>query len=134
MPKVFIIDDEKMVITMLSEYLAKYDIVCQSAQNSIDILPKIRKFTPDIIICDLNIQPGDGISILKSVKLDAQLKNIPFIFISALEDEETIIEGLAAGASGYISKSLDLSEFKQKLMRIIDKKLKEPTDDDHNDH
>jgi DNA-binding response OmpR family regulator len=131
MPKVFIIDDEKMVITMLCEYLAKYNITCQSAQSGIDIIPKIKEFKPDIIICDLNIQPGNGISILKSIKADNQLKAIPFIFVSALEDEDTILKGIAAGASGYISKSVDLEEFKKKLMRVIDKKATAPDDNNN---
>lgn len=123
MKKAFIIDDEKMVITMLSEYLVKFNFVCQSAQNGVDVIKKIKEFLPDIIICDLNIQPGNGITILKEIKEDMQLKNIPFIFISALEDDDTILEGLSAGAAGYISKSLDLEEFKEKLMRIIERRL-----------
>jgi DNA-binding response OmpR family regulator len=123
MHRAFIIDDENMVITMLSEYLVKSQFVCQSAQNGINVIQKIKKFQPDIIICDLNIQPENGISILKDIKQDPHLKEIPFIFISALEDEDTILEGLSAGASGYISKSLDLEEFKVKLMRVIEKRL-----------
>jgi CheY-like chemotaxis protein len=61
--------------------------------------------------------------ILKAIKQDSELKRVPFIFISASEKEETILEGLAEGASGYISKSLDLLEFKAKLIQIIEKRV-----------
>jgi DNA-binding response OmpR family regulator len=128
MHRVFIIDDEMMVITMLSEYLVKSNFICQSAQDGVNIILKIQGFKPDIIICDLNMQPGDGIDILKEVKQYSDLKMIPFIFISASENEQTIINALAEGASGYISKSLDLEDFKAKLMHIIEKKLPAKSD------
>lgn len=73
---------------------------------------------PDIIISCLNLPKIDGIEILCELSNDPSLMRIPFIVLTYSEREEDMVKAYAAGASGFFTKPIDRSEFKQ-IVRIL---------------
>jgi len=73
----------------------------------------------DIIILDLNIPKMDGLMVLKEIKRDSRIQDIPVIIVTNSLKREEMIDVYRKHASGYICKSGDLEHFKSQLQALI---------------
>jgi CheY-like chemotaxis protein len=73
---------------------------------------------PDLILLDLNMPRIDGRSVLRRVKSDRALKDIPVVIVSTSEKEEDRVYAAREGASGYLSKSVGFDAFSDMLFKI----------------
>ena len=109
-PQVLIVDDESLNLDVLSEALkGTYKIVV--AKSGEDALKRVSsKPLPDLILLDVMMPDIDGYEVCRRLKADPKLKNIPVIFVTALNAEEDEAKGFELGALDYITKpySIDL--------------------------
>jgi DNA-binding response OmpR family regulator len=66
---------------------------------------------PDIILLDLNLPKKDGREVLREIKEDSNLKNIPVIILTTSQAEKDILKSYDLHANAYISKPLDFDQF-----------------------
>ena len=71
---------------------------------------------PDLIILDITLPDGNGIELYENIIKE---KNIPTIFLTARDDEETIVKGLNIGAEDYMTKPFSTKELLARINRII---------------
>ncbi len=71
---------------------------------------------PDLIILDITLPDGNGIELYENIVKE---KNIPTIFLTARDDEETIVKGLNIGAEDYMTKPFSTKELLARINRII---------------
>jgi CheY-like chemotaxis protein len=103
----------------LTKYILKQNrvpgevFVVRDGQEAMDYLYRRNRFNdpsasprPDLILLDFNIPRVDGKEVLKIIKADTSLKDIPVVVVSSSTREEDVTFAQAAGASAYISKSL----------------------------
>ena len=116
--KLLIVDDVQMNIEiLLAILLADYEI--STALNGEDALEMLKRERPDLIMLDV-IMPGmNGFEVCKMLKSDVNLKDIPVVFLSALNEEKEHQEGLALGAIDFIDKPFDINEIKLKVKNIL---------------
>lgn len=100
-------------------------IVVRDGQEAIDYLYRKNKFVdpaasprPDLILLDFNIPRVDGKEVLKTIKGDEALKDIPVVVVSSSSREEDKAFAQKAGASAYISKSLAFEDLNDALGSI----------------
>lgn len=74
---------------------------------------------PDIILLDLNLPKVNGLSILKSLKQDREIQDIPIIVLTSSLNKMDMINAYKNHASGYISKSFDFNVFQESLQKTI---------------
>jgi two-component system NtrC family response regulator len=102
-PLILIVDDNLDVINYVSSIVKKeYDFI--TAQNGEEGLNKLKRYQPDLILCDIMMPEMDGCEFLKRVRSNSHLMHIPIILLTARADEEMEIECLADGADDYIVK------------------------------
>lgn len=98
-----IVDDEKHNRALLTELLqGEHRVIL--AKNGIQALERAREHQPDLILLDVLMPEMDGYAVIRELKNDNQTRDIPVIFVTALDsigDEE---RGLELGAVDYISK------------------------------
>jgi len=70
----------------------------------------------DLIILDITLPDGDGLELFESVIKDS---NIPTIFLTAKDDEETIVRGLNSGAEDYVTKPFSTKELVARVNKIL---------------
>lgn len=75
---------------------------------------------PDIILLDLFLPGKHGLEVLKEIKTDPELEDIPVVILSSSEDEEDIEEAYANFASCYVSKPLDFKQFVEIIKSLSD--------------
>jgi PAS domain S-box-containing protein len=83
---ILLIEDDKELLYYYEKYLSKYNNLVECAEDGKTGLEKIRSLHPDIIILDLKLKHLSGYEILRILKFEPELRNIPVIVISDLDD------------------------------------------------
>jgi diguanylate cyclase (GGDEF)-like protein len=100
---VLIVDDEKQNRTLLTELLQDdYQIIL--AKNGVQALERALNHSPDLILLDILMPEMDGFAVIRALKKNDSTRNIPVIFISALDSASDEELGLELGAVDYIAK------------------------------
>jgi two-component system response regulator len=76
--------------------------------------------TPDLVLLDLNLPRKDGMEVLREMREDPNLKHIPVVILTTSEAERDILAGYRLGANCFISKPVDLTEFRMVVESIDD--------------
>lgn len=82
MKKIIIIEDEETLLDLLYKKLSQQDYQVDVAKNGQEGLNKIKKFKPDLILLDIVMPKMGGFEVMKELRKDEELKNIPIIIIS----------------------------------------------------
>ncbi len=118
---ILIVDDEPINISMLAEILnSDYNLkISTNATTALEILNKNSK-NIDLILLDVIMPNMSGYELGKIIKNSSELSSIPFIFLTAKSDSNSIIEGFLIGAVDYISKPFH----KEELLVRVDTHIK----------
>lgn len=102
--RVLIVDDVISNVELLSRALEPVGYEILVAQNGEDALRIAARARPHLILMDVMMPGLDGLSTCRRLKQDPQLAAIPVIFITALDERESVVRGFAAGAIDYVVK------------------------------
>jgi len=102
-PTVLVVDDEKSNRDLLAELL-KHDCRVALAKNGAQAIDRAHELQPDLILLDVLMPDMSGHQVIQSLKHDDATRQIPVIFISALDSPEDEEHGLDLGAVDYITK------------------------------
>jgi len=117
--KILIADDETINLDFFEVMLSKLGFVVEKCDDGAEVVDKVKKFLPDLIILD-NIMPGmTGREIAKIIKNDPNLKNISIIMLSALDDVKDKVAGFEAGADDYITKPFNFTEVLARINAVL---------------
>ena len=116
MTKILLVEDDKSIVTNLTEYLSKegYEIKSASGQKDAMQLVETEKF--DLVLLDISLSDGNGFSVCKAIKSDY---NIPVIFLTASGDEYSTVTGFEVGADDYIAKPFRPRELVTRIRNIL---------------
>ncbi|MBI3189949.1 MAG: response regulator [Ignavibacteriales bacterium] len=120
-PLVLFVDDDKVILKILSEGLKDHEIDVIITDNPADALDRLKSFTPDIIITDLKMEPMNGFEFFQHVKKIPRLSKVPFFFLTAVEDPLSKKYGASLGAAEYFCKPVDLAELAEAIKKTLQK-------------
>lgn len=106
--KVFLIDDDELILTVLSKSLEKAGYNVKSESGTEDIIHKIKSWSPDVVLLDIDLPGRNGIDILqelKKKKIDTEV-----IMMTADDSAESAITAMKIGAVDYLVKPYDIDE------------------------
>ena len=99
--------------------------VVRDGQEVIDYLFRSEEYqdaerfpVPDLILLDLNLPKRDGREVLKMIKADSLLMEIPVVIVSTSDREEDVNFAFQTGAVGYISKSSGFDKYNEQLAAV----------------
>lgn len=120
MKKILIIEDNEDIRNNTAEILelSNYEVVL--AENGKVGVEMAMKHKPDLIICDIMMPELDGYGVLHAIQKNEEIKNTPFIFLTAKTERIDFRKGMESGADDYITKPFDGTE----LLNAVDGRLK----------
>jgi CheY-like chemotaxis protein len=116
MPKLLIVDDEKHIRLLYAEELEEEGYEVAVASDGLEILERIEKEKPDVIILDIKMVSSNGLDVLQEIR--NKFYNLPVILCSAYGSYKVDIKSIAADA--YVVKSSDLTELKKKIAQVLE--------------
>ena len=117
MYRILIVEDDKTISMGLEYYLKQEDFEVEIANNFEEckkILENNLNFS--LVLLDLGLPDGNGFDVFHYIK---NLKNIPIIFLTAVDDEVNIVMGLDMGAEDYITKPFKARELLSRIRRVL---------------
>ncbi|MBO6836008.1 MAG: response regulator [Alphaproteobacteria bacterium] len=117
---ILIVDDYKTMLRIIRNLLKQlgFNNVDEATDGS-DALTKLRGKEYGLVISDWNMEPMTGLQLLREVRSDEKMKNLPFIMITAESKTENVIAAKEAGVSNYIVKPFNAATLKAKLTSVI---------------
>jgi DNA-binding response OmpR family regulator len=121
--KILLVEDEGFLRRIFKGRLVKegYEVTdVESAERALERLPELR---PDLIILDLYLPKMSGFDLLKLLKADPALRDIPVVILSGLGQESDIRKGLELGALEYVVKAnVSPRELLAKISKLLARK------------
>ena len=124
--KILIIEDEIDLLIAISNFLTKENFICELAGNFRKADEKLSIYEYDIVLLDITLPDGNGLSLLQTIK--KQQKRAGVIIISAKNSLDDKINGLDLGADDYITKPFNLSELNSRIKAVLRRKKFDGTD------
>lgn len=120
--KVLVVDDfstmRRIVKNILRQLGFTHIVEADDGSTALDLL---QKEPVEMIISDWNMPKMTGLELLKAVRADDALKDIPFLMVTAEAQQENIIEAVKAGVSNYIVKPFTAETLGQKIEQVFNK-------------
>ena len=119
--KILVIEDEATLQKALNEVLSEEGYEVISSLDGLKGLELAKKETPDLILLDIILPKMDGFEVLKRVKEDDKISEIPVIILTNLSDINDIQKALDLGATTYLVKAdFHLEDVLKKIKKVLD--------------
>lgn len=112
---ILLVDDIPENLQLLSDLLVKLGYTVRSVTSGRMALKTVKVKRPDVILLDIKMPEMDGYQVCQAFKADENLRNIPVIFISALDDVFDKVTAFKSGGIDYITKPFQIEEVVARL-------------------
>ncbi len=116
MVKVLLIDDDPRFVSLLCNDLISEGYEVWTAENGREGLRLAYEQHPDIILLDVMLPKLDGWEVCQRLR---DITDAPIVMLTALNDKESVVKGLNAGADDYVTKPFSLAELKARIVSAL---------------
>lgn len=120
-PILLLADDNPDARSLLQDYLQMHGFRVLLAKTGIDALERVNRYRPQIVLMDIHMPEMDGLETIRHLRRNPSTAAIPIIALTALAMPGDRDRCLAAGATDYLSKPMNLKELLQKVNRLLER-------------
>jgi CheY-like chemotaxis protein len=117
--------DVELTLSALEENnLANEVVVARDGAEALDYLYHRGKFAgqanglPVVVLLDLKMPKMDGLEVLRHMKADPELKNLPVVMITSSREEQDLVRSYQLGVNAYVVKPVDFQQFVRSIRQI----------------
>jgi DNA-binding response OmpR family regulator len=119
MPKIIVVDDDKTSTALFEQVLLMYKYEVVTLNESAKTLETASEVKPDLIILDLMMPEPDGFKVCRMLRADPNFRRTPIIIVTALNDLDSKLVAMGAGANDYLVKPFHIDQ----LFTMLEKQL-----------
>ncbi|MBZ6079355.1 response regulator [Microvirga puerhi] len=117
---VLVVDDYQTMVRILRNLLKQVGFKdVDDASDGTAALAKLRERKYGLVISDWNMEPMTGYELLQQVRADEQLKDLPFIMVTAEAKTENVVAAKKAGVNNYIVKPFNAQTLQSKIAAVL---------------
>jgi two-component system chemotaxis response regulator CheY len=129
---VLVVDDYSTMVRIIRNLLRQLGFAnVDDASDGSSALEKMHMRRYGLVISDWNMEPMTGYDLLRQVRADPSLGEIPFIMVTAESKTENVIAAKKAGVNNYIVKPFNAQTLKAKIEAVFAEKLEHASADEH---
>jgi DNA-binding response OmpR family regulator len=121
-PLILYVDDDPEALNILKVGLEDRSFTVMTALSAKDAYDILKQYTPDAIIADLRMQPVNGFDLYQELKKSPAYSRVPFLFLTAIDDQIARNYGSRLGVDAYITKPIDIDVLETELKHQLSKK------------
>jgi two-component system chemotaxis response regulator CheY len=120
--KIMVVDDFSTMRRIVKNVLKQlgYENV-EEAEDGVQALAKLKAGGYGFMVSDWNMPNMDGLQLLKTVRQDPQLKDLPILMVTAEAEKTMVVAAIQAGVNNYVVKPFTAEIFKEKMERVFEK-------------
>ena len=122
---ILIVDDEPKNLRLIKELLEIRGQSSEPASNGLEALEKL-KAGFDLVLMDIMMPGMDGFEVVRHIRENPEFADIPIIMVTVLDDKETRLRAVEAGANDFINKPIDRLELSVRMESLL--KMKDAQD------
>ncbi|MBN1679268.1 MAG: response regulator [Anaerolineae bacterium] len=115
---VVVVDDEPNMVDMLSTFLKIKGFNVHGVYSGTEALATITAEKPDIVLLDLMLPDIDGIDVCRRLRANPDFATLPIVMVTARTDPGSVARANQAGANGYLTKPVSLSNLIAEIDRL----------------
>jgi DNA-binding response OmpR family regulator len=121
MAKIMVVDDDKEFTTLYKEFLTMvgFEAICENQSSQVIALANLTR--PDLFILDLMMPEPDGFKLCRMLRKNMNFIRTPIIIVTALNDEDSKVVALGAGANDYLTKPFHIDELKSRIITLLER-------------
>ncbi len=119
---VLVVDDSPVNLRLLAHILNNMGHTVRPAKNGRMALASAQSAPPDLILLDIMMPEMNGFEVLTRLKADPELRDVPVLIISALDDMDSIVKGIKMGAEDYLPKPFEQVLLQARIETCLEKK------------
>lgn len=116
MNKILLVEDDKKIVVNLTEFLCSEGFAVTSVSGQNEAIEAAKKEKFDLVLLDVSLSDGNGYAVCSGIKATG---DIPVIFVTASDDEFSVITGLDMGADDYINKPFRPRELLSRIKSVM---------------
>ncbi len=116
MAKLLIVEDDQAIVKSISEFLTGEGFLVEAVGGQRDAIEKLENRQYDLALLDLSLADGNGFSVCSYIKSHGDL---PVIFLTATDDEYSVVAGLDMGADDYMAKPVRPRELVSRIRSVL---------------
>jgi CheY-like chemotaxis protein len=117
---ILVIDDSAFMLRLLAEMLASFGVgKVLTADTADEAFQRMQVRAPDVIFCDWQMYPVDGLAILRRLREQNQSRMVPFVMVTGHNANEDVTLALGEGADSYIVKPFSSETLMNHLIKVI---------------
>ncbi len=116
---IVLIEDDEGITRLIKFKLEKEGYEVKSFLNGEKVIEYLVRSKPALIISDVMMPVIDGLTLLKEIKADPRVSNIPVIMLSTHSHESAVLECLRAGAADYVTKPFSTTELVLRIEKTL---------------
>jgi DNA-binding response OmpR family regulator len=117
-PHIMVVEDDTSILRQIEYALTTNGFEVTTAINGVEALKKMMIRRPSLLLTDIMMPEMDGHELVKSVREDPALADIPIIMLTAMAHEENMIQGYNSGTDLYLTKPFEPAELVSFVRRI----------------
>src|ERR671912_1569301 len=117
--RILVAEDDPDIGNLLEHYLKKAGFLPTLVASGRDVMPQIKRDTPDLVVLDLMLPGLDGLQLCRAIRADPATAAIPIIMLTAKAEESDRIVGLELGADDYITKPFSPNEVVARVRALL---------------
>lgn len=118
-PRILVVDDDARNVRVLEAMLHADKYATMAAHNGQQALNLASEHLPELILLDVMMPDMNGFEVIEKLKADPATMRIPVIMITALDDRESRLYALQAGADEFITKPVDRIELTVRIKNLL---------------
>jgi len=119
---ILVVDDNQLNRLELAQALKKQGHTTVLAEDGLQALNALEQDHFDLVMLDILMPNMDGFGVLENMKADGQLRDIPVLVISAIDDMDSVVKCIRLGAEDYLPKPSDLTLLEARVTACLEKK------------
>jgi DNA-binding response OmpR family regulator len=115
--EILVVEDDEVLNSVVCRYVSIAGYDCRPALDGGAALHAIEESPPRLVLLDLMLPDISGFDICKQLKSDPRTSKVPVVMVTSLSDDESRRQGMACGASAYLTKPFDPDQLIQTIQR-----------------
>jgi twitching motility two-component system response regulator PilG len=111
--RVLLVDDTRTLLSLIQVYLMGWQLEFHEAKDGLEGLTRARELRPALVVTDVRMPGMDGFELCAAIRADAELRDVPVVLLTSLNDETSRRKGTLVGASAFLTKPVSVEELRQ---------------------